>query len=218
MEKREKIRNLQVEEKRAKETFIQEYELIQEEKRRLATKQIFIPSPKEPEKSRLNGRIYGIFVEYEIFISSVGKVLGVPVEILRQSEGDNSFNQSFLRRSFFELTGFPTYWDNLQCFLDYVATYLYGKSQGYEYDSFTEYKARTLYSQIDFRLRGALEMVLRGKGVLTVDSDEYKKRMNDYRSIVLQKVDTSLTELTNPISKRDSFSFANHSEKLKKLF
>lgn len=220
MEIEGKIRNLQVSEKKV-EASNQEYELIKEEKRKLAEEQIFIPSSKEPGKVRLNGRIYGIFIDQSIFCSKVGSILGTPVQVLNQGEGNHSFNQSFLRQSFFELTGFPTYWDNLQCFLDYVSTYMYGKRQGYEYDSFTERKVRTLYSQIDFRLKGALEIALRNHGtdsLRLITPSEYRKRVDDYRSVMLQEMDADFIQLESPLSKKDSFISTSESRQLKKSY
>jgi len=197
MEKGE-IGTLQVNEQIIEETLGQEYQLNREEQRKLVEEQIFIPSPKEMEKVRLNGRIYGLFIEQPILFSKVGKVLGIPVKRLRQQEGENLFNQSLLRKSFSELTGFPAYWDNLQWFLDYVATYMYGKKEGYQYDSYTEYRIRTIYNQIDFRLKGALEIAFRKNGTSSknqIPSSEFSKRMERYRRVVLKEMDTDLIEL-----------------------
>lgn len=208
MEEEGKLNNLKVNKKRIEETLIQECKLTKEEKRKLVAEQIFISSPKESGKVCLNGRIYGIFIDQVIFFSKIGKVLGIPVKILRQKDGDNSFNQSLLRRGFSELTGFPAYWDNLQWFLDYVATYMYGKEEGYEYDSFTECRIRTLYNQIDFRLKGALEIALMNYGTDSpnqITPSEYRKRTDNYRKVVLREMDTSLIELAIPISKENSF-------------
>ena len=192
MKKEEKVSNLQVNENKIEETLTQECKLSKTEKRKLATEQIFIPSPKESGKVRLNGRIYGIFIDQTIFLSKVGKVLGIPIKLLRQKEGDNLFNQSLLRSGFYELTGFPAYWDNLQWFLDYVATYMYGKKQGYEYDSFTEYKVRSLYNQIDFRLEGALEIALLNHATDSpnqITPSEFRNRTNNYRRVIFKEID-----------------------------
>lgn len=215
MKEEGKVLNLQVNEKKIEETSNQEYELIPEEQRKLAAKQIFIPSPKEPGKVRLNGRIYGIFIDQSILCSKVGLVLGAPVKVFRQGEENASFNQSFLRQNFFELTGFPAYWDNLQCLLDYVATYMYGKRQGYSYDSFTERKVRTLYSQIDFRLKGALEIALKNNRTNQIISTEYKNRIHEYKCIMFQEMSTNLIEVVSPASKKKSFSSTCGFTKLK---
>lgn len=190
MEKETGVKNLEVSETTINTSVNRVYKVKIDES---GLSQIFIPSVENENKVRLTGRICGSFMLDTILRGKVCKASGIRVKDLKQKEGDNFYRLTLLQEEFEKLTGFKNYWNSLQIILDYIATYNYGKSKGYEYDSYTEKQVEEYQEQVDCRLKEAVTNAFLNfgeKGKYQITPREFCKRMGNLRKIIVQEYES----------------------------